>query len=126
MRHLANSREEQMAALHSYIRLLENCGHNVRLKTISVVEMKSIGVKAAQFIFEQGKKSRGIPREEGFKMEMVDLTDNTDEKKYYGGFFSFQELRHPFAILLPERTKNDNCRCWSFPGWRSSILWHNF
>lgn len=59
--------------------------------------MKSVLEKAAKFIFEQGKKGGGVSREEKYNIEMVDLTDIGDDKKNYGGFFSFQVLHHLFS-----------------------------
>lgn len=83
---LRQTRAEDMAGLEGFARLLRSKGHTVEIYTHTAVEMKSIRMKAARYIFDQGKKNGTVQKEERFDPNIVDVSDIEDDHTYYGGF----------------------------------------
>lgn len=49
---MENTREIKMVVLDRYAHILQQLGHKVEIHNVSDVEMKSVRLKAEQFIFD--------------------------------------------------------------------------
>lgn len=111
LRHMNASRAVDMDILEGYAELLRKCGHNVRIFIIYGLQMKQQRIKSEKYIFDQCKKSNNIPTDAAFDKDVIDMSDITDNGRYYGGLLFVPRVAAQYCELGRMTTAADAAHC---------------
>lgn len=104
---MENTPAIKMAALVGYAQILQQIGHKVEIHSVTGVEMKKIGMKAAELIFNQDQKDGFIGNETTFDKSVVNTTDIDENNKYYSGLLFLTSVSNQFVLNGRKTTAAD-------------------